>query len=306
MQERMKEEGPSQRPSRTQIWLMASRPKTLYAALAPVLAGAAIGYAAGGFQPLPVLGALYCAVAIQIGTNLYNDAADFERGADTHERMGPPRVTHAGYLAPRQVKVGSLLVFASAGLVGIGLVIHGGTVVLALGLASILAGLAYTAGPFPLAYNGLGDPFVFLFFGFVAVCGTVYLQLGEVTLLAWLAGAMEGALITALLVVNNVRDFETDRAAGRRTIPASLGRGAGVVEYGLMLALAYLLPVLMVMLADSSLWVLLPLLSAPYAWWQVRDLQRLRGRALNHTLEATARLALIQAFLLSIGLLIGG
>jgi len=291
-------------PTRLQVWLMASRPKTLFAALAPVLAGAAIGLAAGGFQLLPVLGALYCAVAIQIGTNLYNDAADFERGADTHERMGPPRVTHAGYLTPRQVKAGSLLVFASAGLVGIGLVVHGGPVVLALGVASILAGLAYTGGPFPLAYNGLGDPFVFIFFGFVAVCGTVYLQLGEVPRVAWLAGAMEGALITALLVVNNVRDYETDRAASRHTIPAALGRQAGVIEYGLMLALAYLLPVLMVMLADASLWALLPLLSAPYAWRQLRDLRRLRGRALNRTLEATARLALIQAALLALGLLI--
>ena len=291
-------------PTRLQVWLMASRPKTLYAALAPVLAGAAIGFAAGGFQLLPVLGALYCAVAIQIGTNLYNDAADFERGADTHERMGPARVTHAGYLTPRQVKTGSLLVFASAGLVGIALVVHGGPVVLALGVASILAGLAYTGGPFPLAYNGLGDPFVFIFFGFVAVCGTVYLQLGGVPLVAWLAGAMEGALITALLVVNNVRDCETDHAAGRHTIPAALGRRAGVIEYGLMLALAYLLPVLMVMLAEASLWALLPLLSAPYAWRQLLDLRRLRGRALNRTLEATARLALIQAALLALGLII--
>jgi 1,4-dihydroxy-2-naphthoate octaprenyltransferase len=293
-------------PSRMQIWLMASRPKTLYAALAPVLAGAVIGFVEGGFWILPVLGALYCAVAIQIGTNLYNDAADFERGADTHERMGPPRVTHAGYLTPRQVKLGSLLVFASAGVIGLWLVVLGGPVVLVIGLASIVAGLAYTAGPFPLAYNGLGDLFVFLFFGFVAVCGTVYLQLRQVTPLAWFSGAMMGALITALLVVNNVRDFETDHAAGRRTLPAVLGRRAGVVEYGLMLALAYLLPVLMVMLADASLWVLLTLLSAPYALRQLQALEHQRGRALNRTLEATARLALLQAILLSLGLLIAG
>ena len=210
---------------------MAIRPRTLYAAIAPVLTGGAVAFAQGGFQLLPVLAALLVAILIQVGTNLYNDVADFERGVDTADRLGPVRVTQAGYLSPGQVKAGAYLAFGLAGLAGLSLVVAAGPLVLAIGLASILAGLAYTGGPFPLSAKGLGDPFVFIFFGFVAVGGTVYVQLGSVPMLGWLAGAMMGALITALLVVNNVRDHETDRAAGRRTIPARFGREVGWLEF---------------------------------------------------------------------------
>ena len=156
-------------PSKFQAWLQASRPKTLTAALTPVVVGTAIAAAYGSFRWLPALAALYCAIAIQIGTNIFNDVMDFERGADTHERMGPLRVTQAGWLAPVAVRRGAFFVFGSAALVGIYLIYVGGWPVLLLGLASILAGLAYTAGPSPLAYNGLSDLFVMIFFGFAAV-----------------------------------------------------------------------------------------------------------------------------------------
>lgn len=288
-----------------QAWLLAIRPRTLYAAVAPVLVGAAVAYARDGFKPLPVLAALICAVAIQIGTNLYNDAADFERGVDTADRLGPVRVTQAGFLSPRQVKTGAYLVFGLAGLAGLSLVFAAGPLVLVIGLASILAGLAYTGGPFPLSANGLGDPFVFIFFGFVAVGGTVYVQLGDIPLLGWLGGALMGALITALLVVNNVRDHETDRAAGRRTVPAHFGRRVGWVEYTLLISAAYALPFVMIISGEASPWILLTLLTLPQAIGLIRDLRDLRGPALNRVLGATARLALVQAALLSVGLVIG-
>jgi 1,4-dihydroxy-2-naphthoate octaprenyltransferase len=284
---------------------MAVRPRTLYAAIAPVLAGGAVAFAQGGFKPLPALAALLVAILIQVGTNLYNDVADFERGVDTTDRLGPVRVTQAGYLSPGQVKAGAYFSFALAGLAGLSLVFAAGPLVLVIGLASILAGLAYTGGPFPLSANGLGDPFVFIFFGFVAVGGTVFVQLGSVPPLGWLAGAMLGALITALLVVNNVRDLETDRAAGRRTIPARFGREVGWIEFGLLVALAYVLPVIAVTGIRETTWVMLTWVTLPHALRLVRDLRAQRGAALNRVLGATARLALCQAGLFSLGLMLG-
>ncbi len=283
---------------------MAVRPRTLYAAVAPVLAGGAVAFAAGGFKPQRVLAALLVAILIQVGTNLYNDVADFERGVDTVDRLGPVRVTQAGFLSPGQVKAGAYISFAAAGLVGLSLAVAAGPFVVVIGLASILAGLAYTGGPFPLSANGLGDLFVFIFFGFVAVGGTVFVQLGGVPALGWLAGAMMGALITALLVVNNVRDHETDRAAGRRTIPARFGREIGWLEFCSLIALAYLLPLIAVIAFRETAWVMLTWATLPRALRLVGDLRALRGPALNRVLGATAMLALWQAALFSLGLLV--
>ncbi len=304
----MKAEAQSKGPSVAgwRVWVLASRPRTLTAALTPVAVGSALAYAAGSFRLSAALAALLAALLIQVGTNLHNDVADFERGADAGDRLGPLRVTQAGLLSPRQVRAGALAAFAAAGAAGLYLTWLVGWPVLIIGLASIAAGLAYTAGPWPLAYNGLGDLFVMLFFGFVAVGGTAYVQVGSVPPAAWPAALAVGSTITALLVVNNVRDVESDRRAGRRTIPVVFGRNVGVAEYALLLAVAYLAPFLLIAFGLAAPWVLLPLLTVPLAVRQVRTLGRERGRALNAVLAGTSKLVLWHGLLLAVGLAVGG
>jgi 1,4-dihydroxy-2-naphthoate octaprenyltransferase len=291
-------------PSRGRIWLMASRPKTLSAAIAPVLVGAAVAYQAGGFRVLPALATLVVAMLIQIGTNLYNDYADFQRGADTSDRLGPIRVTQAGLLAPKTVRRGAILTFAAAGVIGIYLIWVAGWVVALIGLTAILAGLAYTAGPWPLAYNGLGDLFTWIFFGFVAVCGTTFVQLQRVPFPAWMGGLALGALITALLTVNNIRDIVSDRSAGRKTIPVIFGRQGGLVEYGFCLGVAYLVPPILYFVTTRNLWHLLPILTLPEAVRLFRFIAATQGRALNQALAGTARLVLWYGVLMAIGIIL--
>ncbi len=285
-------------------WYQAIRPKTLTAAVTPVIVGSSIAIAESGFHWDAALVASFCAVMIQIGTNLYNDVADFERGTDTVDRLGPTRVTQAGWLQPGQVRAGAYISFLLAAVGGAYLVAIGGWPILLIGGASILAGLAYTAGPFPLAYNGFGDLFVMIFFGFVGVCGTTYVHLGWLPGIAWLAALATGSTITALLVVNNVRDVDTDRAAGRRTIPVLFGRDVGVVEYSLLMSLAYGSPLVIALLDSSNLGVLLTWLSLPYAVWLVRFVAVTQGKDLNRALAGTARIVLIHGLLLSIGLVL--
>jgi 1,4-dihydroxy-2-naphthoate octaprenyltransferase len=285
---------------RWKIWWLASRPKSLSAAVAPVLVGTAVALREGGFQTFPALAALFVGVFVQIGTNLYNDYADYQRGADTTERLGPLRVTQAGLASPKTVRLAALAVFGLAGLVGIYLFLVAGWPVLVIGAAAILAGLAYTAGPWPLAYNGLGDLFAWIFFGFVAVCGTAYVQLNDVPFLAWMGGLTLGALITALLAVNNIRDIDTDRVAGRRTLPVLFGRRGGLIEVGFCFAVAYLIPLLLILFYDQSLWYLFPLLTLPLAIGLLRFISVTYGRALNHALAGTARLVLWYGLLLSL------
>src|SRR5512138_3336947 len=207
------------RPSRARAWLMAARPPTLPAAVVPVLVGTA-AVARLGFLPLAFVAALLATVLIQIGTNFANDYFDFHKGADTAERLGPVRVTQSGLIAPETVRMAMVLVFGLAALVGLYLVLAAGWPILVIGLLSIAAGVLYTGGPFPLAYNGLGDVFVFIFFGLVAVCGTVFVQAREIPALAvWTAVPM-GLLTDAILSMNNLRDLETDRASGKKTLAA--------------------------------------------------------------------------------------
>jgi 1,4-dihydroxy-2-naphthoate octaprenyltransferase len=291
-------------PSRGRIWWMASRPKTLSAAIAPVLVGAAVAYQAGGFRVFPALAALIVAMLIQIGTNLYNDYADFQRGADTADRLGPVRVTQAGLLAPYTVRRGAILTFTLAGIFGLYLIWVAGWPVALIGLAAILAGLAYTAGPWPLAYNGLGDLFTWIFFGFIAVCGTTYVQLQRVPFLAWMGGLALGALITALLTVNNIRDILSDRAAGRRTIPVIFGRQGGLIEYSFCLVVAYLVPPIIHSITEGNFWQFLPLLTLPEAFRLLRFIAATQGRALNRALGGTARLVLWYGGLLAIGIVL--
>lgn len=228
--------------NRARIWLMAVRPKTLTAAAAPVLAGTGLAWHGDYFRFLPALAALLGALLIQVGTNLANDYYDCLRGGDPQDRVGPVRVTQAGLLRPEVVRNGAYGVLGLAFLVGIYLVSVGGWPVVVIGLASLLSALAYTGGPFPLAYHGLGEVFVFVFFGLVAVGGTYWVQALEWNPEVLLAGAGVGALTTAILVVNNLRDRKTDARVGKRTLAVRLGVKGTQVEFLLLVGLATTVP----------------------------------------------------------------
>ncbi|MFQ5611742.1 MAG: 1,4-dihydroxy-2-naphthoate polyprenyltransferase [Anaerolineae bacterium] len=288
-----------------QAWLLAARPKTLPAAAAPVIVGTAAAVSDGAFRFGPALAALLGALLIQIGTNFANDVFDYKKGADTARRLGPLRVTQAGLLTPGQVLAGMWLTFGLAALVGIYLIFAGGWPIVVIGLLSIASGIAYTGGPFPLGYHGLGDLFVFIFFGLVAVCGTYYVQAGTVNPGAVWAAVPMGALATAILAVNNLRDIETDRAAGKKTLAVRLGATGARLEYLLLLGVAYVVPLLMWGLGLSAVGVLLAWLSLPLAVPVARVVWRGRGPVLNPALAGTARLELVYSLLLSLGMVVG-
>jgi 1,4-dihydroxy-2-naphthoate octaprenyltransferase len=282
--------------------MLAARPKTLPAAAAPVIVGTAVALNEGVFRFSPALAALLGALLIQIGTNFANDVFDFKKGADTTERLGPIRVTQAGLLSPNQVMAGMWLTFGLATIAGLYLVAVGGWPIVVIGLLSIASGIAYTGGPYPLGYHGLGDLFVFIFFGLIAVCGTYYVQAGTVSPAAiWVAFPV-GFLATAILVVNNLRDIETDRAAGKKTLAVRFGRKGAQLEYLLLLGLAYIAPALMWVAGVSTLWLLLTWLSLPLMRSLIQLVRRAKGRLLNQALAGTARLELVYSLLLSAGL----
>lgn len=283
---------------------MAARPRTLPAAAAPVIAGAGLAYFDGVFQAGPALAALAGALLLQIGANFANDVFDFQKGADTQARVGPVRVTAAGLLTPRQVLGGMWLTFALAALVGLYLAWVGGWPIIGIGLASIVAAILYTGGPFPFGYYGLGDVFVFIFFGLAAVAGTYYVQAGAVSALAWWTAAPLGFLVTAIIVVNNLRDVDTDRAAGKRTLAVRLGPAGARWEYLLLVAGAYLIPLGLWLTGAAPLGVLLVLISAPRAAQWVRYVFATAGRPLNAALGGTGQLALFYALLYAAGLLV--
>jgi 1,4-dihydroxy-2-naphthoate octaprenyltransferase len=272
----------------------------------PVLVGTACAYAVGGLRAGPALAALGGALLIQIGTNLANDVFDYRKGADTAARVGPVRTAQAGLLTPRQLILGMAAAFAAATAVGGYLTVVGGWPIIAIGVASIAAGILYTGGPRPLGYLGLGDVFVLGFFGFVAVCGSAYVQVGAVPALAWWTAVPVGALATAILVVNNLRDRETDAVAGKATLAVRWGRAAAVAEYVGLLALAYAVPVALWAGQRAGAAVLLPLVTAPFAQRLAAQVRVADGAALNPVLGATARLLLGFGVLLAVGVGIGG
>ncbi len=292
-------------PSPVRVWMLAARVQTLPAAAAPVVVGTGAAIGMGHFAPLPALAALLGALLLQVGANFANDLFDFLRGADTAERVGPTRVTQAGLLTPRQVRAGMWAVFAAAAIIGVYLVVVGGWPIVLIGLAAIAAAIAYTGGPFPLGYHGLGEIFVFLFFGLAAVCGTYYVQAGTVHAVAWWAAAPMGALAVGIIVVNNLRDIATDRAAGKRTLAVRFGERGTQAEYIALIVVAYLVPPAMWLGGAASAWALLALLSLPLALPLVRRLCRERGRALNGVLAGTARLELVYGLLFALGLALG-
>ena len=290
-------------PGSFRAWVLAARPATLLVGLVPVLVGSAITSAAGQFKAGPAAAALWGSVFLQIGSNFANDVFDYEKGADTAERLGPTRATQAGLLTARQVKGGMVVSFLLAFLAGVYLTAVAGWPIVVIGLCSIAAAIAYTGGPYPLGYNGLGEVFVFLFFGLVAVPGTVFVQTGTVLPSAWLAALPVGLLAAAVLVVNNVRDHETDRVAGKRTLAVRHGRAFGVGMYLAFLVVSWLAPIALVVLRLSTPWALLPLLTAPLGlrlWSTLR--QERSGPALNQCLAGTARMLFFFGVLFSLGL----
>lgn len=294
---------PQARPSELQAWILAARPKTLPAVTAAVVAGCGAALAEGVFRPLLALAALGIGLLLQIGANLANDYFDYFKGADTPERLGPLRVTASGLLTPAQVRQGMIVVFGTAGLLGAGLALSAGWPALLAGVAAILAAIVYSGGPRPYGYHGLGDLAVFIFFGPVAVCGTHFVQAGRLSWLALAASLPMGFLITALLVVNNLRDIPTDRAAGKRTLAVLLGRRGAIAEYLALLAGAYLVPSAMIALGLASGRVLYAWLTLPYAYRQVRIVLAEEGRSLNQALAGTSQLALYYAVLFSVGII---
>ncbi len=286
-------------------WLLAIRLPTLTAAVVPVLVGSAVAARGGHFRAAPATAALIGALLIQIGTNLANDVDDFKRGADSPGRLGPMRVTQSGLLSAEKVRRAAWLAFAGAALAGLYLAAVGGWPIVALGVAAIASGLAYTGGPWPLGYHGLGDVFVFTFFGFAAVVGTYYVQAGTVSALAWAAAVPVGATATAILVVNNTRDIDTDRIAGKRTLAVRLGERAARAEFVALVALAYAVPFGLWQTEVMSGWVLLPWSTAPFGIALVRRmLAASDGASFNAVLRRCAGFHALFGLFLAVGLLL--
>jgi 1,4-dihydroxy-2-naphthoate octaprenyltransferase len=286
---------------------MAARPRTLPAAVAPVLVGTSLALGHGTFDPFAFLAALLGAVFIQVGTNLSNDYSDARRGADTEDRLGPVRVTAGGLVPPRQVLMATYISFAAAVLCGVYLVAVAGPELLAVGAASILAGVLYTGGPRPYGYEGLGEVFVFLFFGIVAVTGSYFVQQQSLPWEAFAEAVPVGLLAAAILVVNNLRDLETDRRAGKRTLAVRLGRERTRHLYLTLVAGAFVTAPLPALFGSMGAWLLLCWLAVPLAVPLVRTIRtRTDGPSLNAALAGTGRLQLVFCLLLSAGILAGG
>jgi 1,4-dihydroxy-2-naphthoate octaprenyltransferase len=286
------------------LWLVAARPRTLPAAVAPVLVGTSLAIGEGTFRPLAFICALIGSIFIQIGTNLSNDYSDARRGADTEDRLGPVRVTAGGLMPPRTVLIGTYVAFGIAVLAGVYLIVIAGWQLLLVGAASILAGVLYTGGPRPYGYEGLGEVFVFLFFGVVAVVGSYFVQTEDLRWEAFALSVPVGLLAAAILLVNNIRDADTDRRAGKRTLAVRLGRSGARGLFVGCIALAYVaVPLVALFGRDISPLVLLALLSLPLAVPLIRSVrERTDGPSLNEALAKTGMLLALFSLLLSIGL----
>ncbi len=284
-------------------WLAAARPPTLLAALAPIAVGTAAAAAEGAARPGIAALALATALALQIAANFANDLFDFEKGADTEERRGPPRALQSGWLDAREMRAGIGLAVGVATLCGLGLVAVGGWPIAAAGSFSLAAALAYTGGPWPLGYHGLGDACVFVFFGVVGVVGSHYVQAGVLSPLAFAASLPVGLLVTAILVVNNLRDLDSDARAGKRTLAVRLGERTTRAYYAALLALAFAVPIALALSGVISPIALLPLLTLPLALRLAREVGRASdGASWNAALAGTARLAALFALLFAAGI----
>jgi 1,4-dihydroxy-2-naphthoate octaprenyltransferase len=293
-------------PTGFRIWLLAARPATLPAAIVPVLVGT--GAALHGLREVHehiFIPTLLAALLIQIGTNFANDVFDFRRGADTAERLGPLRVTQGGLVSPQQMLIATYLTFGLALLVGLYLVSIGGLPILLIGGVCLLAGVLYTGGPWPFGYHGLGDLVCFACFGVLAVLGTAYVQTLRITPLDVWASIPVGCLVTAILIVNNLRDIDTDKSVNKRTLAVVLGRRGTRVEYALCLLVAYAVVVGLGVTGLVGAWWWLPLLSLPLAAWLLRFVSRTDGRPLNQALKRTGQLHLLFGVLFAAALWVG-
>lgn len=300
----MTRQTPNAPVSPLQVWWLAIRPKTLPAAASSVIVGTALAWWNDGFSLWPALAALAIALLLQIGSNLANDVYDHERGADTEDRLGPLRVTQAGLLTRKQVKTGMKVVIALALFCGLYLVTVRGWLVLVIGAAAIISAIAYTGGPYPLGYHGLGEVFVFLFFGVTSVVGTYWVQAGDAPGVVWLMSVPVGMLITAIIVVNNLRDIEQDRLVGKHTIAVRIGAPATKSEYAACLAIAYLVVAGAVVARALPPHVLLAWLSLPLAYLTGRIVFTQAGRPLNAALARTGQLTLVFSVLFALGLVL--
>ncbi|MCK9210975.1 MAG: 1,4-dihydroxy-2-naphthoate polyprenyltransferase [Ignavibacteriaceae bacterium] len=287
-----------------EIWFLASRPKTLFAAFVPVIVGASLAFAEGKLNLFASIVALFCSILFQVGANFTNDLYDFLKGADTEKRIGPLRVLNAGLVSPLQMKIVIFFNFGLAFLLGLYLVYIGGNFILVIGLLSIIASLAYTAGPYPLAYHGLGELFVFLFFGFVGTVGTFFVNTKEISAIAFVAAIPVGALITNILVVNNYRDIEQDKAAGKNTLAVKFGKSFSRYEYLMLLFSSFLVPLLIFVKYDFRIWIFLPYITFPLAYKLILSIFKQNGTQLNSTLELTAKFSALYGLLFSLGFIL--
>jgi 1,4-dihydroxy-2-naphthoate octaprenyltransferase len=285
-------------------WILASRPKTLLAAFVPVLVGSALAVSVNHFYPAYSIAALICTVLIQIGTNFTNDLYDHLKGADNKNRKGPQRALASGIISVKEMKLGIIFTFGLSFLVGLYLVYSAGSVILVIGIVSIAAGFVYTAGPFSLAYNGLGDVFVFIFFGVVGTMGTFYLHTTEFTFLSFLISLSVGAVTTNILVVNNFRDIDEDKAAGKNTLAVFIGRSLTRLEFILLLVLCYLVLIILFTEYNFSYWIFLPFITLPFAALLIKMLFKSSGTELNKTLELSAKFSALYGLLFAAGLII--
>jgi 1,4-dihydroxy-2-naphthoate octaprenyltransferase len=296
---------PATTPSGARIWLMAARIRTLPASVAPVLVGTALAGFLHVFHPLRFFAALVGAMFIQVGTNLSNDYSDARRGADAEDRLGPVRITAGGLVPPRRVLLATYISFGVAVLAGIYLIAVAGWQLLLVGAASILAGVLYTGGPRPYGYEGLGELFVFLFFGVVAVAGSFFVQVKHLDWEAFALAVPVGLLAASILVVNNLRDIETDRRAGKRTLAVRLGRSRTRSLFAAMVYVSYLLAPVTWLFGPLTAWVMLPWLTLPIAAGIARQVRnRMDGASLNQALAQAGMLQLAFCTLLSAGLLL--
>lgn len=288
------------------IWIQAARPQTLAAAFVPVLIGIALAIRNNLFAPVPSLVALTCAFLIQIGTNFANDYFDFVKGADTEQRIGFERATAKGLVSSRQMLMATVITMGLAFVLGLYLVWHAGWIILLIGVLALIFGILYTGGPYPLGYNGLGDLFVFIFFGIVAVMGTYYVNALEWSMASFWASLSVGALSTNILVVNNLRDIEQDRPAGKNTIGVLFGENALRWEYVIMLFIAFAIPLHFYYRLDYNWIVLVPLISIPVTGSLLKQVWSEEDKSkLNTTLERTARFMVLFGLLFSIGIVWG-
>lgn len=293
-----------ERPSTAWLWYHAARPRTLPAAIAPVILGSAVAWREGGFDLLIAILALVTALLLQIAANFANDAIDAKKGSDTELRTGPLRVTAAGFLSYRQVMTATILTLGIATVTGLYLVFRGGWPFVILGLAALICAVAYSGGPFPISYLGLGEVFVFLFFGLAAVTGTAWLQTGELTPLALAAAIPPGAMSVGILVVNNYRDREQDIAANKRTIAVRIGAANTRTEYIVLLAITALSPFAWWAIGWLNWTAMITVLAWPMLWSLVRQIRTLVGPPLNRTLGATGKTSLVFNGLLAIALIL--